>query len=174
MLRAWRKVLVVFFQAGVAPSLSWLTGLCHGRGRGQETGAEQKLGSVPRWPAFHSHTSATGPLMRMSACREGYWIGKERPALAAPVLARRQRLHAQALRLRCEWGRRECEGREEPRALARRDRPFRSQSGKGGSLGRAIDEARAGGSGLCPSLSGFTWYSPQPDRTRKTARLARA
>lgn len=30
-----------------SPSLSWLTGLCHGGGRGQETGAEQKLGSVP-------------------------------------------------------------------------------------------------------------------------------
>lgn len=76
MLGAWRKVLIIFFQAGVAPSLSWLTGLCHGGGRGQETGAEQKLGSVPPWPAFHSHTLATGPLMQMSARREGCWTGE--------------------------------------------------------------------------------------------------
>ena len=72
----WRKVLIIFFQAGVAPSLSWLTGLCHGGGRGQETGAEQKLGSVPPWPALHSHTLATGPLMQTSARREGCWTGE--------------------------------------------------------------------------------------------------
>ncbi|XP_070488913.1 uncharacterized protein [Equus przewalskii] len=63
------------------------------------------------------------------------------PAPTGPAPARRRRLHARALRLRCKRGRRESEGRAEPRALARRDGPFLSHSGKRGSPSRAVDEA---------------------------------
>lgn len=131
MLGAWREVLIIFFQAGVAPSLSWLTGLCHGQGRGQETGAEQQLGSVPPWPALHSHKFSNA----------GCWQVERDAAPTGPAPARRRRLHARALRLRCKRGRRESEGRAEPRALARRDGPFLSHSGKRGSPSRAVDEA---------------------------------
>ena len=45
-------------------------------GDGQLVFLEQKLGSVPPWPAFHSHTLATGLLMWMSARSEGCWTGE--------------------------------------------------------------------------------------------------
>lgn len=85
--------------------------------------------SRPKTAAGSSVTGAVTPIMqrcrsaRFPACPAHLHPGHS-PALAAPAPARLLRLHAPALRLRCKWGRRECEGREEPRALARRDRPF--------------------------------------------------
>lgn len=90
------------------------------------------------------------------------------PGLAAPAQARRWRLHAQALRLRCKWSRRESKGREEPRALAQPDGPFLSHCGKRGYRSRATEGARARVAVLLPALPAFTWYGPRPEGSRSS------
>lgn len=121
--------------------------------------------------AGSSVTGAVTPIMqrcrsaRLPAC-PAHLHPIHSPALAAPSSGSAAAAARPGFAPAPQVGRRACKGREEPRALARRDRPFLSHSGKRGFLSWAIDEPRAEGSGLCPSLSGLTWYSPLPDGTR--------